>query len=295
MNEEANNRYPSEWLSADKPIENRQEDVLGRRGFAEALAGAIREWSGRESLVLALYGAWGNGKSSIKNMVLDCLHSDSPKVLTVDFNPWQLANRPTLSEPFFDEVGVALGKGDLGSKRLRRSVLARFRRWAQRLQGGRDLLHAFRLLFATILVIFGAATIGAAWLHSLAVTLTLGGLLLLTGALALVSKFVNAIITLLETGVDVGAKSISEVKAELAHDLRKLKSPILVVLDDLDRLTPQEMIEVFQLIKANGDFPNLIYLILCDRTIVESNVTRALNVPVETTWKRLCRYPSMSH
>ena len=59
-------------------------------------------------------------------------------VLTVDFNPWQLVNRPTLSEAFFDELGVALGKGDLGSNRLRKSVLARYRRWAHRLQGGRD-------------------------------------------------------------------------------------------------------------------------------------------------------------
>jgi predicted KAP-like P-loop ATPase len=143
---------PSEWLSADKPIETRQDDVLGRRTFSEALAGAIRGWSGRESLVLALYGAWGNGKSSIKNMVIDCLHSDAPKVLTVDFNPWQLARRPALSEAFFDELGIALAKGDLGSNRLRRSVLDRYRRWAHRLQGGRDFVQAIRTLFAAVLI-----------------------------------------------------------------------------------------------------------------------------------------------
>jgi predicted KAP-like P-loop ATPase len=89
----------------------------------------------------------------------------------------------------------------------------------------------------------------------------------------------DAAIRLLEAGTEVGTKSISEVKAEIAGDLRKLKAPILVVLDDLDRLTPQEILEVFQLIKANGDFPNLIYLILCERTIVESNIAKALNVP----------------
>ncbi len=77
----------------------------------------------------------------------------------------------------------------------------------------------------------------------------------------------------------LGAKSLGEIKEELARDLRKLRSPILVVLDDLDRLTPQEMLELFQLIKANADFPNLVYLILCDRNIVESNITKALNVP----------------
>jgi predicted KAP-like P-loop ATPase len=279
MKNKGDNKHPSEWFSADKPIERRQEDLLGRRGFSEALADAIRRWSGQESLVLALYGEWGNGKSSIKNMVLDCLHSESPEVLTVDFNPWQLANRPKLSEAFFDELGVALGKGDLGSNHLKRSVLARYRRWAHRLQGGRDLVHAIRNLFGAILVALGVATLGAAWIHSRVITIILGTLLLLAGILALVSKFVDAAIKLLESGTDVGTKSISEVKAEIAGDLRKLKAPILVVLDDLDRLTPQEILEVFQLIKANGDFPNLIYLILCERTIVESNITKALNVP----------------
>lgn len=211
-------------------------------------------------------------------MVLDCLHSDSPEVLTVDFNPWQLANRPTLSEAFFDELGVALGRGDLGSNRLRKSVLARYRRWAHRLQGGRDLIKAVRSLFGTVLVMLGVATLSAAWLHSRLITIILGSLVLTAGLLALVSTFMDAIIKMLEAGTEIGAKSISEAKTEIAGDLRKLKAPILVVLDDLDRLTPQEILEVFQLIKANGDFPNLIYLILCERAIVESNIAKAINV-----------------
>src|SRR5215831_16209017 len=105
MKSKRDNPQSSEWLSADRPIEKRQDDVLGRRGFAEDLANAILGWSGRESLVLALYGAWGSGKSSIKNMVVDCVRSDSLDLLIVDFNPWQLVNRPTLSEAFFDELG----------------------------------------------------------------------------------------------------------------------------------------------------------------------------------------------
>lgn len=291
MKNKSTPQYPSEWLSADKPIENRQEDVLGRRGFAEALAGAIHRWTGRESLVLALYGAWGNGKSSIKNMVIDCLHTDSPTVLTVDFNPWQLANRPTLSEAFFDELGVALGKGDLGSNRLRKSVLARYRRWAHRLQGGRDFVQAIRSLFGTVLVVLGVATLGAAFLHSRVITIALGSLVLMAGVLALVSKFMDATIKFLEAGTEIGAKSISEAKAEIARDLRKLKAPILVVLDDLDRLTPPEVLEVFQLIKANGDFPNLIYLILCERAIVESNIAKTLNVPGREYLEKIVQVP----
>jgi predicted KAP-like P-loop ATPase len=278
MGNKSDNPHPSEWLSADKPIERRQDDVLGRRGFSEALADAIHRWSGQESVVLALYGAWGNGKSSIKNMVIDCLNSDWPQVLIVDFNPWQLANRPTLSEAFFDELGVALGKGDLGSNRLRRSVLARYRRWAHRLQGTKELVGAIRGL-GIVLVFLGVAALGAALTRSEVISAILGSLLLLAGLLALVSKFVNAVIKFLEAGTEVGTKSISEIKAEIAKDLKRLRAPILVVLDDLDRLTPHEMLEAFQLIKANGDFPNLTYLVLCERAVVENNITKALSVP----------------
>lgn len=269
---------PPELFSADKPIETRQEDLLGRRSFSEALASSISGWSGGESLVLALYGAWGNGKSSIKNMVLDTLSSE-PTLSVVDFNPWQLANRPTLSAAFFDELGIAVGKGDLGSGRKKRAVLARFRRWAHRLQGGRDLVQAVRNLFGYVLVSIGAAAVVAGWLRSRFAMLAIGVALLVCAALTFLSKLFDALIKFLEAGTEVGAKSLTEIKSEIAGDLKKLKAPILVILDDLDRLTPQELLEVFQLIKANADFPNLIYLILCERTIVERNIEKVLNVP----------------
>lgn len=268
----------TEWLSADKPIERREEDMLGRRGFAEELARAVRGWSGQESLIVALYGAWGNGKSSIKNMVLDCLQSESPELTTVDFNPWQFANRPTLSEAFFDELGIALGKGDLGSNSLRKSVLARYRRWARRLQGSQDLVQVVANLFGVVLLVLGAAAISAAWTRSRVFTFVVAFLLLASGVLALVSRFMSAIIKFSEAGTEIGAKSLSDVKKGIGRDLKKLKTPILLVLDDLDRLTPQETLEVFQLIKANGDFPNLVYLVLCDRSVVERNISRVLNV-----------------
>jgi hypothetical protein len=41
MKNKNKNPHASEWLSADRPIEKRQEDVLGRRRFSEALADAV--------------------------------------------------------------------------------------------------------------------------------------------------------------------------------------------------------------------------------------------------------------
>jgi len=223
-------------------------------------------------------------------MVIECLHSESPEVLTVDFNPWQLANRPTLSVAFFDELGVAVGKGDLGSNNRRRAVLAKIRRWARRLQGGRDLVRGTRLLVAFV-VVLGATALGTAWIHSRVITIALASMLLLFGLVAAVSRFANAVVTLLEAGTEVGSRSMSEVKAEIAEDLRALRAPILVVLDDLDRLTPQETLEALQLIKANGDFPNLIYLILCERAVVENHIANALCVKGRDYLEKIVQVP----
>ncbi len=99
------------------------------------------------------------------------------------------------------------------------------------------------------------------------------------GCIALLRGATEAVIKFFEAGTDIGEESINEIKEKLAADLRKLKAPILIVIDDVDRLTPNEIADVFQLIKANGDFPNLIYLILCDREIVEDHIKEFLKVP----------------
>jgi predicted KAP-like P-loop ATPase len=52
----------------------------------------------------------------------------------------------------------------------------------------------------------------------------------------------------------------------------KLDAQIVVVIDDIDRLGDDEVLLVLRLIKANADFPNLTYLLLFQRDIVERAV-----------------------
>ncbi len=54
--------------------------------------------------------------------------------------------------------------------------------------------------------------------------------------------------------------------------------PLLVVIDDIDRLIPSEVQELFQLIKVNADFPNVVYLVLFDRSVVEKNIEKVVAV-----------------
>src|SRR6476646_6600388 len=104
---------PPSHFSADRPIRSKSEDLRGRTPFAQSLAQIFEGWTGNASLVMALYGPWGIGKSSIKNMMLEELRqkgTDAPKV--VEFNPWQWAAQEKLAEAFFREISLALGKKD---------------------------------------------------------------------------------------------------------------------------------------------------------------------------------------
>ncbi len=58
-------------LSSDRPITSFAGDLLGRSKFAESLASAIKGWTDNDSLVIALYGPCGSGKSSIKIWLLN--------------------------------------------------------------------------------------------------------------------------------------------------------------------------------------------------------------------------------
>lgn len=106
-------KTPKHLFSSDRPINYQSEDLLGRVGFADSLALAIKGWTGNDSLVIALYGPWGSGKSSIKNMVLELLRKAKKECpFIVEFTPWQWSGQEQLAEAFFREIGTVLEKAD---------------------------------------------------------------------------------------------------------------------------------------------------------------------------------------
>jgi hypothetical protein len=58
-------------------------------------------------------------------------------------------------------------------------------------------------------------------------------------------------------------------RRRLEAELAKLKVPIVVVLDDIDRLSTEEIREIFKLIRLTASFPNVLYLVAFDRHRVE--------------------------
>ena len=66
--------------------------------------------------------------------------------------------------------------------------------------------------------------------------------------------------------------SLTELRREADNVFRDLGRRVIVVMDDVDRLTQQEIRQLFQIIKLNADFPNTVYLIAADRSVVERSL-----------------------
>ncbi|NIK31075.1 hypothetical protein FHY15_000171 [Xanthomonas arboricola] len=68
-----------------------------------------------------------------------------------------------------------------------------------------------------------------------------------------------------------GKKSggISEVRNRLSKALLSLDQPVVVVVDDIDRLENIEVRDIFRLVRLTASFPNLIYLLAFDRERIE--------------------------
>lgn len=62
---------------------------------------------------------------------------------------------------------------------------------------------------------------------------------------------------------------IEKLRAEVTSALAKLDHPLVVVIDDIDRLSTKEIREVFKLVRLTANFPNIIYLLAFDRQRVE--------------------------
>lgn len=101
----------------DKPT---QQDLLGRDGLVNILKGVI-DRDARKHLIIALFGRWGSGKSSVINLLKE-KYKNSKNSSFIIFNAWQeehsasmaasLANKISddlyQSKSFFEQLGLTL-------------------------------------------------------------------------------------------------------------------------------------------------------------------------------------------
>lgn len=86
-------------------------------------------------------------------------------------------------------------------------------------------------------------------------------------------------------------KDVPHIKAELSKILGNVDQRFVFVIDDIDRLAPDEICELFKVIKALADFPNVIYLLSFDRRVVADALNVSLGVEGEAYIEKIVQVP----
>lgn len=230
-------------INSDAPIRAKDEDRLGYLPFARALAQAVAGRASGDGFVIGVQAAWGMGKSSAINLALEAiedLESGRPEKTRVrHFNPWLFSGLEALVRGYLSELGRVIDETvDQGTPQSTRKVVEKLVRGGAEMAGGAAALAA--------LVLSGGAA--GPWAGSIKSGVT--------GALNLGAHVLDN-------------RSLDSMVEALREHLRGIEGRLLVVVDDLDRLQPDELRQILTLVKTFGNLPNVIHLIVYDRTIVD--------------------------
>ncbi|MBL7966986.1 MAG: hypothetical protein JNK09_08280 [Prolixibacteraceae bacterium] len=94
------------------PEKEEQKDLLGFKPFAERMVAEIKTVSSSESVVFGINGEWGEGKTSMINMIRKQLEDDN--YMVVDFHPWKTNSGKAMNQLFFDALKDGLQNKIIG-------------------------------------------------------------------------------------------------------------------------------------------------------------------------------------
>lgn len=246
----------------DQPIDTEKDDLLGRSGFAKSLADSILAYKAKNSIVTALFGEWGSGKSSVINMALEHLSNASGKLpkeqrpIVIRFNPWNYSDQDQLLTQFFREMSVALKRKDYGADAKKAG----------------EQLEAYAEFFKPLAMIPDPA--------GLATVLSIAGYQVVKSVGKAATKW-----------GELKTKNLEEVRDELDRLLARQNRKILIVIDDIDRLSSGEIRQIFQLVKVLGDFPNTVYLLAFDRGVVVKALEKVQEGPGVEYLEKIVQIP----
>lgn len=262
--EAARTEPPDGGIGAEAPIRSASEDRLRRADFANRIATVLSELSLREGRVFAIRGGWGFGKSSLKNLITEKLDAGSEGANWLDFNPWQWGDGDAIARALFGQIADRLG-GEHSKAALARAEA--LRRYGAILTGTGTPLkevgsssHTISTMLTNASVIFVASSIGFHLPTAATVAVALAFLSIGTPLLGRV---------LSHLGRDRGREPLDKVREALEIRLRELDRPLVVFVDDIDRLEPEQIRMLLRQVKANANLPNIVFVLLFQPSIVE--------------------------
>jgi len=251
-------------IGAEAPIRKASEDRLRRTDFAGRIAEVLSELSLRQGRVFAIRGGWGFGKSSLKNLITERLDAGNNRADWLDFNPWQWGDGDAIARALFGQIADRLG-GEHSKAALARAEA--LRRYGTSLTGtGAPLKEAGGSNHLISTVLTNASVIAVAS----AIGFDLPTAAKVAAALALLSVSTPLVgRTLSYLGRDRGNEPLDKVREALEVRLRELERPLVVFVDDIDRLEPEQIRMLLRQVKANANLPNIVFVLLFQPSIVE--------------------------
>lgn len=217
----------------DQPIQGGPDDpdLLNRSAFSNHLADILLLNHDDDCLTVSLEGEWGYGKTSVINLVKRALLEKKHPPTIVEYNPWLAGKPESLIQDFLLQFSSQLNITDNS---------------ASALKAAKELI-AYSSLFSVAKLVPGAEP----WA-------------------SIVEKVLS--------GSGKTTKKIAELKKldllgkkkKVDKALKKIKTPVVVIIDDIDRLTPSETFQVLRLVKAVADFSGTSFLLAFDANYLAS-------------------------
>lgn len=265
-------------LIPDNRLRPEAVDLLEHEAIAKSVAEIAI--SAETPVNIALFGAWGAGKSSIYTMVKNHLSRLSgDKVTVVRYDAWKYGGKE-LKRNFVDSIAHELGlekDPELGEGLHRpiRKVELNFGRWLRQ-NAGQLVVGLFVALVAAALFALALAGV-TVWTTSIEFTDALKSILPTTGAILapailavlLGPKVLEGVTVTTETPAPQEADQFADRFRKLIRKARKSdKFPLVVFIDELDRCAPDEVVSTLRDLKTFLDEPNCAFIVAADRDVI---------------------------
>jgi len=226
---------------ADKPISDEKDDKFQRYNFSKRIAETILNRTSSDSIVIGIYGAWGEGKTSVLNFIKQELKPHSPEVVYFTFNPWRFTDEAALLTSFFNTLANELKKAQIADINPNSEIKPNERKgWFSKRKGelktNTETIGEIIQEYGKVVSIFGAGEAAEA------------------------------------IGKAISNVDIEKLKERIEKLLADNKKRIVVFIDDIDRLEKDEIHSIFRLVKLTGDFAYTTYLLSFDENMVSSAI-----------------------
>lgn len=222
-------------LALDGPIARPGEDRLRRLDQARAIVRMLADTS-PAGFVVSVEGGWGSGKTSVLNLIRHLLDEEpeAARPIVVPFSPWLVGDGGSLAAEFLKQLalGIAVPRKQaiLSGSIKTTDVAMKIAKYLRYVPGTGIVRESLKDL----------------------------------------EEALGATKELLQSAESAkGSPDVNRHKDEVFDALAALDRPVVVVLDDVDRLPPKDVYEVIRLVRAVGDFPRVRYLLALDAGYVE--------------------------